>query len=392
MFNVKKAREETPGCMHVLHFNNAGASLLPQPVIDAVNSHFALEIEQGGYEAAAIARSKIQNLYRAASQLIGCHPDEIGFIENATRAWDMIFYSLDFNPGDIILTAVAEYASNYIAFLQMAKKKGVSIEVIPNDAFGQLSLEVLNNRINDPNVKLIAITHVPTQGGLINPAEEVGKIAKEANVFYLLDATQSIGQFPVNVNKIGCDALCATGRKYLRGPRGTGFLYINRNKIEQLDPPFLDLHAASWINQNEYKIHTTAQRFETWETNYSNKIGLGVAIDYALNWGIEHIWERISHLAQLLRTRLSSISKIQLQDLGKEKCGIVTFTSQNKTAQEISSKLRAKQINVSVSLAEYARLDMEMRGLSSLVRASVHYFNNEEEVEQFCIELEKILV
>lgn len=391
MLDVQKARAQTPGCHNVLHFNNAGASLIPQPVIEAVNSHFNLEIEQGGYEAAAIAKAKIQNFYQAASQLIGCQPTEIAFIENATRAWDMVFYSLDFKAGDKILTAVAEYASNYIAFLQMAKRKGVVIEVIPNDEDGQLSIGELKNRIGDPRVKLVAITHVPTQGGLINPAEEVGSLAKKANVFYLLDATQSIGQFLVNVNQIGCDALCATGRKYLRGPRGTGFLYVNQSKIESLDPPFLDLHAAQWTKQNEYKIQPNAQRFETWETNYSNKIGLAAAIDYALEWGIENIWQRIAYLAQLLRTRLAEFPEIRLQDLGQRKCGIVTFDVKQLPAQDICSQLRKQNINVSVSLAEYARIDMEERGLSSLVRASVHYFNTEEEIEKFCLAMKEIL-
>lgn len=386
MIDVQKARSLTPGCKNVLHFNNAGASLLPDPVIKAVNTHFHLESEQGGYEAAAMAEPLIQNFYKASSQLIGCLPSEIAFVENATRAWDMLFYSLDFKPGDKIITAVAEYASNYIAFLQIAKKKGIIIEVIPNDAYGQLSLEALKNKIDD-HVKLIAITHIPTQGGLINPAEEVGKIARQARIFYLLDATQSVGQLPLDVKKMGCDALCATGRKYLRGPRGTGFLYVNREVVQTLEPPFLDLHAAKWISKEDYLIQPDAKRFETWETNYSNKIGLGTAIDYALELGIENIWERISSLAKSLRDRLSQLPEITLQDLGKNKCGIVTFTSSRLPAQEIASRLRSKNINVSVSLAEYARLDMEARGLKSLVRASVHYFNTEEEIETFCREV-----
>lgn len=390
MIDIHKARQETPGCQNVLHFNNAGAALMPQPVIEAVNAHFLLEAQQGGYEAAALAEQQIQNFYHAASRLIHCQPTEIAFIENATRAWDMVFYSLNFQPGDKILTAVAEYASNYIAFLQMARKRGVIIDVIPNDEDGQLSMTELKNRI-DKRVKLIAITHIPTQGGLINPAEEVGKVAKEANLFYLLDATQSIGQLPINVKEIGCHALCATGRKYLRGPRGTGFLYVSQDVVEKLDPPFLDLHAAKWISQNDYLIQPNAKRFETWETNYSNKIGLATAIDYALSWGLDNIWQRICVLAKQLREKLREIPEITLQDLGKRKCGIVTFTVKGFSAQEICSKLRAKKINVSVSLVDYARLDMEARGLSSLVRASVHYFNTEEEVEKFCAAIKELL-
>lgn len=384
---VNKARKETPGCQHCLHFNNAGASLIPQPVLDTVIEYQMLEAEKGAYEAAAIVEKKIEAFYTSAAKLINASPSEIAFIENATRAWDMVFYSLEFKPGDRILTAQAEYASNYIAFLQVAKKTGAIIEVIPNDEYGQLSLRELENRI-DHNTKLIAITHIPTQGGLINPAEEVGKIANQAGIFYLLDATQSVGQMPIDVQSIGCDALCATGRKYLRGPRGTGFLYVNHKNIEKLEPPFLDLLSATWTEENAYVLRSDARRFETWETNYSNKIGLASAIDYAMQWGLEAIWERVQILAAAFRKRLSSIPGVTLQDLGLHKCGIVTFTVKDWDPQEICLYLRARNINVSVSLQEYARIDLEARGLPSIVRASIHYYNTEEEVERFCKEIE----
>lgn len=384
--DIIRARKETPGCTKVLHFNNAGAALIPLPVIDAVNAHFQLETEIGGYEAAEVAKKTINQFYEAAAKLIHCTPQEIAYLENATRAWDMIFYSFSFKPGDRILTAKSEYASNYIAFLQMARKTGVTVEVIPNDEHGGLSLVALEQMI-DPRVKLIAITHVPTQGGLINPAEGVGKIAKAKGIFYLLDATQSIGQMPIDVEKIQCDALCATGRKYLRGPRGTGFLYIRKSKIDELEPPFLDLHAAPWISLNEYQVKKDATRFETWERNYSNMLGLGRAIEYADSWGLENIWERIQLLSSSLRTKLARIPKVRVRDLGEKKCGIVTFTIEGIATDAVSQKLRQKGINTSVSLAEYARLDLEERGLASLVRSSVHYYNTEEEIERFCQEV-----
>lgn len=389
-FDIKKARKDTPGSERVLHFNNAGASLVPQPVFDAVNDHFLLESQIGGYEAASLAKNKIDQFYQLAAKLINAKASEIAYMENATRAWEMVFYSLEFHPGDKIITAEAEYASNYIAFLQVAKRTGAKIEVIPNDASGQLSIEELKKRI-DSKTKLIAITHIPTQGGLINPAEEVGKIAKEANIFYLLDATQSVGQMPIDVKKIGCDALCATGRKFLRGPRGTGFLYVKEQQISQLEPPFLDLHAAKWTEKNSYTMMPNAQRFETWEINYSNKIGLASAIEYALDWGLETTWTRIKELSQNLRERLESIPGITLEDLGQYKCGIVTFIANKIDPEIICLKLRERQINVSVSLQEYARLDLEARRLPSIVRASVHYYNTVEEIDRFCDELEQII-
>jgi cysteine desulfurase/selenocysteine lyase len=381
--DIFRARQDTPGCGQVLHFNNAGAALMPKQVLDAVIGHLQLEAEIGGYEAAESAYDAAEHVYDAVSRLIGCRRDEVAIIENATRAWDMAFYSLPFKSGDRILTSVSEYASNYIAFLQIAQRTGAVVDVIPNDGFGQVSVEALQKLI-DGRVKLIAITHVPTNSGLVNPAAEIGKISRRAKILFLLDACQSVGQLPIDIQNIGCDMLSATGRKYLRGPRGTGFLYVRRDILEQLEPPFLDLHAAKWVAKDRYTIRDDARRFENWEANYAGKIGLGVAIDYALTWGLENIWTRVSYLADTLRTRLSHIPHVQLHDLGVQKCGIVTFTIDERDPKEIRCKLAKQKMNVSVSPAEYTRLDMDKRGLSSVVRASVHYYNSEEEIDRFC--------
>ncbi len=382
-FDLQRARNDTPGCKNVLHFNNAGASLMPQPVLDATIAHLQLEAQIGGYEAAERADAAIEHVYDAAAALIGCSRDEIAVVENATRAWDMAFYSIPLHPGDRILTAMAEYASNYIAFLQVAQKIGATVEVIPNDPHGQISLEALRNAIDD-RVKLIAITHVPTNGGLVNPIAEVGKIAQQAGILFLVDACQSVGQMPIDVNTIGCDMLSATGRKYLRGPRGTGFLYIKRSILEQLEPPFLDLHAAEWVAPDRYEIRPDARRFENWETNYAGKIGLGIAIDYAIHWGLDTTWRRIKTLAYALRTQLSPLPGVIVRDRGVTQCGIVTFSVEGKDPDEIQRKLAQQNINVSVTRRSSTLLDMEARGFTSLVRASVHYYNTEEEVERFC--------
>lgn len=387
---IDKLRKETPGCNNVLHLNNAGAALPPLAVVEAVKQHLDLEASIGGYEAAQIALDKAEKIYDHAAQLINCNRDEIAFCENATRAWDMAFYSFRLKKRDRIVTAMCEYASNYLAFLHLAKHTGVKIDVIDNDNDGQLDLEQLKSRL-DHDVKLIAITHVPTQGGLINPAIEIGKIANQMNIPYLLDTTQSVGQMPIDVQIIGCDFLCATGRKYLRGPRGTGFLYARKKIIEQCDPPFIDLHAAKWTADNEYILRSDARRFETWEQNIAGKIGLATAIEYALGLGLPAIWERIQHLATLLRHQSAKIPSIELQDLGKNKCGIITFISKTSSATEIQQKLLNNKINVSISLQEYARLDLARRNLFALVRASVHYYNTENEIERFCDALRDIL-
>ena len=389
-FDLQRARQDTPGCEHVLHFNNAGASLMPRPVLEATIAHLQLEAQIGGYEAADRANDAIEHVYDAAAALIGCSRGEIAIIENATRAWDMAFYSIPFKPGDRILTAMAEYASNYIAFLQVTPKTGATVEVIPNDAHGQISLEALRKAIDD-RVKLIAITHVPTNGGLVNPVMEVGKVAREHGILYLVDACQSVGQMPIDVNQIGCDMLSATGRKYLRGPRGTGFLYVRNSVLERLEPPMLDLHAAEWVANDRYEIRPDARRFENWETNYAGKIGLGVAIDYALQWDVDITWRRIKSLAYKLRTQLSPLPGVIVRDRGVTQCGIVTFSVEDKNPDEIVSTLSKDNINVSVTRRSSTLLDMDARGLDNLVRASVHYYNSEEEVERFCRTVESLL-
>ncbi|HHF7343742.1 TPA: aminotransferase class V-fold PLP-dependent enzyme [Legionella feeleii] len=387
---IDRVRADTPGCQLVLHLNNAGAALPPNAVVTAMKEHLDLEATTGGYEAATLHLSRSEKMYVNAARLIHCKPEEIAFVDNATRAWEMAFYSFQFKKGDRILTACSEYASNYLAFLHMAKRVGVDIEVIANDQYGQLDLVDLQKKI-DKRIKLIAITHVPTQGGLINPIIEVGKIAKQEGIPYLVDTTQSIGQMPIDVEAIGCDFLCATGRKYLRGPRGTGFLYARNSILSQYEPPFIDLHAARWISDNDYQLRTDARRFETWEQNIAAKIGLAVAIEYALELGIEVIWQRIQYLATRLRQQLATLPSLALRDLGQHQCGIVTFTCEGITPTVIQQELSKQKINVSISLQEYARLDLAPRNLPALVRASVHYYNNEEEIDQFCNALQALI-
>jgi selenocysteine lyase/cysteine desulfurase len=382
-FDVARARAETPGCAYVLHFNNAGAALQPDCVLDAVRGHLGLEARIGGYEAAAENDARIEHAYDAVAAMLGCHRDEVALVENATRGWDMAFYGMRFGPGDRILTGQDEYASNVIAFLQVARRTGAEVEVVPDDEHGQISLEALRARIDD-RVKLIALTHVPSNGGLVNPAAGVGAIARTAGVPFLLDACQSAGQMPLNVNELGCDMLSATGRKFLRGPRGTGFLYVRRNWIERLEPPFLDLHAAEWTAAAAYEVRKGARRFENWESFVAGRVGLGVAVDYAMGWGLEAIQRRVTTLADRLRERLGETPGVTVRDKGELHCGIVTFTKTDEACETVKARLRAQAINTSVSPASYARFDMEARGLTDLVRASVHYYNTEDEIERFC--------
>jgi cysteine desulfurase / selenocysteine lyase len=394
VFDVDRARRDTPGVSRVAHLNNAGAALPPSQVTEAVIAHLRREAELGGYEAAEAAAEHIQTTYTAIARLIGCAVDEVAVVENATRAWDMAFYALPLSPGDRILTTHAEYGSNVIAFLQVARRTGAVVEIVEDDEYGQICLADLRRRLESGGggeVKLIAVTHVPTQGGLVNPAEQVGALAREAGVPFLLDACQSVGQLPLDVRRLGADLLSATGRKYLRGPRGTGFLYVRRSILDRLEPPFLDLHAATWTAPERYEIRPDARRFEAWETNYAGKIGLGVAVDYALCWGLDAIEARITALAESLRARLQALDGVHVHDQGQRRCGIVTFTVEGVPAQEVQRRLAACGVNTSVSYASSARLDLPHRGLSELVRASVHYYNTDDELDRLVTALPRAI-
>lgn len=385
-----RARRDTPGTTHVTHLNNAGAALPPSPVTDAVIAHLHRESEIGGYEAAAAASGQLEATYAALARLIGADPDEIALVENATRAWDMAFYALPFAPGDRILTARAEYASNVIALLQVAQRSGAVIEVVDDDEHGRFSVEDLRRRLDRPRagpVRLIAMTHVPTHGGLINPAAEVGAVARAAGVTFLLDACQSVGQLRLDVRRIGCDLLSATGRKFLRGPRGTGFLYVRRDLVDRLVPPLLDLHSATWTGPSSYEIRPDARRFETWESNVAGRIGLGVAAEYAMSWGLGAIESRVQALAESLRARLSAVDGVLVRDRGVSRCGIVTFTVDGVPSDTVRQRLSSKRINTSVSPASASRFDLTARGVPDLVRASVHYYNTEDELDRLIAEL-----
>jgi selenocysteine lyase/cysteine desulfurase len=356
---------------------------MPKAVHEAVTGHLALERDIGGYEAEEQVQPVLTHFYNAFATLLNVNPEEIAYVENATRAWDMAFYSLPLREGDRVLTHESEYASNYLAYLQLAQRRGIEIDVVPSDASGQMDVNALRRKIT-VNTRLIALTHVPTQGGLVNPAVEVGQVAREHGLLYLLDACQSVGQLPVDVREIGCHLLSGTGRKFLRGPRGTGFLYVSNEILGQLDPPFIDLHSATWTGADQFEYRPGAKRFENWESYVAGRVGLARAVDYALEIGVDAIEKRNSHLAAGLRTELARIPGVAIHDQGERKCAIVTFRKDGESAPDLVKRLRQQNVNLSTSSVFSAQLDFARRGLDNLARASVHYFNTETEIERFC--------
>lgn len=382
-FPIERVRAETPACASLLHFNNAGASLQPLRVSEAVREYLELEQSIGGYEANALRAEAIARFHEAFAELLGAKPREIAYVENATRAWDMAFYSLPLQEGDRVVTHASEYASNYLAFMQLERRRGIVVDVVPSDDSGQIDVDALAGAVT-PRTKVVAITHVPSQGGLVNPAAAVGKIAREHGLIYLLDACQSVGQLNVDVREIGCHLLSGTGRKFLRGPRGTGFLYVSDEILNDLDPPFIDLHSAEWTAADRFEYAPGARRFENWECFVAGKIGLATAVDYAMELGLDRIEARVSGLAEVLRAKLESYPGIEVQDQGRTRSGIVTFTSERAEPAELVARLRLQRINISSTPRTYAQLDLGERGLDAVARASIHYFNTQDEVERFC--------
>ena len=381
-FPIEQVRADTPGAESVVHFNNAGSALPPEVVVDTVVAHIRREAEIGGYEASAEAGPRLDAVYDSIARLVGGRSDQIAVIENATRAWDMAVYGYPFKAGDRVITARSEYVSNVVALLQMQERLGIEIVLIEDDEHGQLDLAAMEAELGR-GAEMVAITHIPTSGGLVNPAAEVGALCAAHDTFYVLDACQSAGQVPLDVAELGCDVLSSTGRKYLRGPRGTGFLWVNDTALDRIEPPFLDLHAAEWTGDDTYEIRGDARRFENWETYYAGKLGLGAAVDYALNLGIEASTARVQELGTDLRGRLSELPKVSVHDKGIHRGGIVTFDVDGIEATAVEAALRAQTFNTSTSTPGHARYDLAARGLGDIVRASVHYYNTVDEIDRF---------
>ncbi|WOX16496.1 aminotransferase class V-fold PLP-dependent enzyme [Streptomyces sp. N50] len=379
--DIDALRQDTPGTANRVHLNNAGAGLLSRRTLRAMTSHLELEAAIGGYEAAGQERDRIHATHANIARLVGGQADEIALFDNSTHAWNAAFYSLTFKPGDRVLTGRDEYGSSVLAYLQTARRHGAEVVVVPDDEYGQLDTAALADLI-DERTKLVGVTHIPTSGGLVNPAAEIGRITRAAGVPFLLDATQSVGQFPVDVAEIGCDMLTATGRKFLRGPRGTGFLWVRPEALEYLDPYVTEIEAATWDGERGFTWHDGARRFETWEVSYSNVLGLSEAVQQALEIGMAEIGRRAVALGAHLRDRLDALPGVTTYDLGRDRCAIVTAKVDAVPTADVAAALAKQGINVSTTVAEHSQFDTENRGVHPLVRLSPHYYNTEAELDQ----------
>lgn len=390
MTDPEKWRQDTPGCKTSVHFNNAGAALMPQPVITAIESHIRLESEIGGYEAYEQQRDEVSKFYAAAGKLIGAEPHQIAFTSSATNSFARALSSVPFNTGDKVLIANEDYVSNQLAFLSIKKRFGIELLRAPSLPEGGVDPEAFRKLADEHRPVLASLTHVPTNSGLVQPVSEIGKICRSLDIPFLLDACQSAGQLPLNVEETSCDFLSATMRKFLRGPRGAGFLYVSDRILKKnWYPLFIDMKGADWTAKDEFNMQPDASRFEDWELPYALQMGSAAALDYALQTGIKTIQDRNKILMDYLKKKIME-KGWQPLDRGSEKCAILTIHFNGIDPSVLHSKLKTLHINTSVSRIMYARIDFNSKNVDWALRISPHYYNTTEEIDQLTDILENL--
>jgi len=390
--DIDQLRAETPGTRNVIHLNNAGAGLMPDPVLEVIAEHLDLEAQIGGYEAEAARHSEVQSVYDSVGTLIGADPQNVAITDNATGAFILALSAVPFAPGDVVLTTLNDYASNQIMFLSLASRFGIEVVRAPDEPTGGVNVRALEKLVHRKRPKLVAVTQVPTSSGLVQPVAEVGAICRERGIPYLVDACQSVGQMPVDVEEIGCDFLTATSRKFLRGPRGVGFLYVSDRALERdLEPLFPDMRGADWIDGDLYQPAPGARRFENFEAPVALVLGMGRAARYALDLGLEPIRESAWTLAESMRERLAEVGGVQVQDKGRERCAIVTLSTEGHNPLDLLRALRKEGINTSRTGREAAIFDFDDKGVDQVLRVSPHYYNTEEEIVAFIDALARLV-
>jgi selenocysteine lyase/cysteine desulfurase len=378
--DMARALADTPGAAHRVFLNSAGSSLPPTPVLDEVVGHLRREAEIGGYEAAAERAADLEAGYGVFAELLGCHPEQIAFSDSATRSWLAAFDAVPLAAGDRVLVGEAEYGGNAIPLLMRARAVGATVEAVPSDADGTFSPEALESML-DERVKLVSVVHVPTNGGIVADVRRISDAAHAAGALVLLDACQAVGQLAVDAEALDVDLLTGTGRKWLRGPRGTGFLAVRDRAAAVLAPKLADLHGATWTGSDTYELRKDARVYELWECDIAGRLGLIAAARYLLDLGQQAVEEVVTARAAHLRTALAEIPGVTLHDLGSRKSGLVTFSVAGRAAEEIKAGLAARDIAVSVSGRSSTYLDMSRRGLTEIVRASPHYFVTEAQLD-----------
>jgi selenocysteine lyase/cysteine desulfurase len=380
---LRQWRADTPGCGSRIHLNNAGAALMPTPVLRATIAHLELEADLGGYEAAETCATQIGRCYEDIAALLNAAPRNIAVVANATAGFTQALSTIDFEPGDSIVTSRCDYTSNQIQYLALKKRLGVSVLHAADRPEGGVDPSSVRHLVQQHRCRLVAISWVPTNSGLVQDVQSVGRVCREFEIPYLIDACQAVGQIPIDVTQLGCDYLSFAARKFLRGPRGIGGLYASDRALQRGDYPlFVDMRGAHWLPGDQFEIEPTARRFEDWEFPYALVLGQGAAVRYAMEIGIDTARARAWQLAAHARACLGAIDGVRVLDRGQQQCAIVTASLRGWHADDAVKELARRGINTSASLREYGIIDFDDRRIDSAVRISPHYYNTTDEIEQ----------
>jgi selenocysteine lyase/cysteine desulfurase len=382
--DLERVRSETPACADRIHLNNAGAALMPAPVYDAIVKHLSRERELGGYEAADEAQADVDRVYCDVARVVGAQARNIAIVENASVAFTQAVASFDLQPGDRVVTSRVDYVSQQLTLLALKKRLGVEIDIASDLPEGGVDPQSIADLARHPKCRIVAVCWMPTNSGLVQDVRAVGEVCAQLRVPFLLDACQAIGQIPVDVTDLRCDFLTATARKFLRGPRGIGFLFVSDAALDQgLYPVTLDSQGAQWTGPASFDLVPSARRYENWEFAYALVMGLGAAARYALAQDIGACGARASSLAGRLRDSLAAISGCRVLDRGSTTSAIVTATFEGWDSQVLVMRLRELKVNTSATFRRWAWFDMTDKGIEHAVRISPHYYNTDEEIDRF---------
>ena len=388
--DVVAERERTVGAALSHHFNAAGAALASVDVVSTVVDHLRLEERLGGYEAAALMRESAEAVYDAAAALIGASAPEIAIFDSASTGLRVLMDALRPMRGDRIVASSTTYVSHALQLMTIAREQDVDLVVAPVDEHGRMDVAALDALLADGRPSFVTVSHIPTSSGLTEPVARIGEAARRHGATYIVDATQSIGHLDVDVDRIGCDALVTTGRKFLRGPRGTGFGYIRSSLLERLIPTAPDVRGAKWTGMTDWELSPSARRFETWENSVATRLGLGVALREAIQRGPERTESWLLERALMLRGSLSLIPGVEVVDPEGSTSAIVTFVVEGIAATDVVTALAAIDGRVVAVPDTHGQWDLGARAIPSVVRASIHVYNDEADLDALLAAVEGV--
>ncbi len=400
--DVEKIREDFPILKtkvkgkNLIYFDNAATTQKPIQVIEAINDYYRnynSNVHRGIYYISEEATRLYEEARLKVSKFINAeNPKTIIFTRNTTEAINLVAYSWgrkNIKEGDEIILSIMEHHSNLIPWQILTKEKNAKLNFIEVTDEGTLDMNRISQLFTE-RTKLLAITHVSNVLGTINPVKEIVEIAHKNGVLTLIDAAQSVPHLPVNVKELNCDFLAFSGHKML-APMGIGVLY-GKEEILQETEPFLgggEMISQVWLDHATW--NDLPWKFEAGTPNVEGAIGLGVAVDYLNNLGLENIWKEEIKLTEYAMERLKEIDGIKIYGPKSPqlKSGVISFNLENIHPHDVGTILDNEGIAVRVG-SHCAQPLMKRFNTSSMIRASFYFYNKKEEIDIMINALQKV--